>query len=348
MPSSCSPCPSKWPAACPSKPVRCSPTPESTSLSPGNPRSTGPPGIPWPGPDPDGISPEDLHPLIRAGLPVRAIAARLSASADHVPAGSSPPPGAPASRRDPLAAPGRTRTTRHRTAPRPHQPGIRCAQDRPHHRVQRANHQAAPHQRRAPPPGPAPGRRHRPALAPRALPGPPAQPEGHRHRDRRPRRGPRRRSPQGRHPRPARHQRPRPPPRRPRRTRRVHHGRLERLHPPRRRAAHPKAPHPPRPAQPPARSPPARHQDRHPHQPAPPARDHRRHRPAAHRARRAAHADRLRPALRPRRPPRPRITRPVSEPGHQTSRPGSEGVSSSLTCSFAVRFGQKLRTKPGP
>ena len=41
-------------------------------------------GIPWPGPDPDAIRPEDLHPLIRAGLPARAIAARLSASADHV------------------------------------------------------------------------------------------------------------------------------------------------------------------------------------------------------------------------------------------------------------------------
>ena len=41
-------------------------------------------GIPWPGPNPDGISPEDLHPLIRAGLPVRAIAARLATTTDHV------------------------------------------------------------------------------------------------------------------------------------------------------------------------------------------------------------------------------------------------------------------------
>jgi hypothetical protein len=41
-------------------------------------------GIPWPGPDPDAISTEDLHPLIRAGLPARAIAARLATSADHV------------------------------------------------------------------------------------------------------------------------------------------------------------------------------------------------------------------------------------------------------------------------
>lgn len=41
-------------------------------------------GITWPGPDPDGISPEDLYPLIRSGLPVRVIAARLAATADHV------------------------------------------------------------------------------------------------------------------------------------------------------------------------------------------------------------------------------------------------------------------------
>jgi hypothetical protein len=40
--------------------------------------------IPWPGPDPDAIRPEDLHPLIRASLPVRAIAARLGTTADHV------------------------------------------------------------------------------------------------------------------------------------------------------------------------------------------------------------------------------------------------------------------------
>jgi len=41
-------------------------------------------GIPWPGPDPDAIRPEGLHPLIRSGLPVRAIAARLGTTADHV------------------------------------------------------------------------------------------------------------------------------------------------------------------------------------------------------------------------------------------------------------------------
>ena len=41
-------------------------------------------GISWPGPDPDGISQAHLHPLIRSGLPVRAIAARLGTTADHV------------------------------------------------------------------------------------------------------------------------------------------------------------------------------------------------------------------------------------------------------------------------
>jgi len=97
-------------------------------------------------------------------------------------------------------------------------------------------------------------------------------------------------------------------------------GRLERLHPPRRRAAHPKAPRPPRPARPQPRSPPARHQDRHPHQPGPPARDHRRHRPSARRARRATHADRLRRAIRPRRPPRPGVTRTVPKEQERQSR----------------------------
>ncbi len=97
------------------------------------------------------------------------------------------------------------------------------------------------------------------------------------------------------------------------------------LHPPRRRAAHPKTPDPPRPAQPPARSPPARHQIRHPHQPVPPARGRRRHRPAVHRARRATNADRLRRAIHLRRPPGHGITRAVAQPGRQTvnsQRPG--------------------------
>lgn len=55
-------------------------------------------GIPWPGPDPDAISTEDLHPLIRARLPVRAIAARLATSPDHVrlAADRHPAPQAPA------------------------------------------------------------------------------------------------------------------------------------------------------------------------------------------------------------------------------------------------------------
>ena len=41
-------------------------------------------GITWPGLHPDGISPADLHPVIRSGLPVRAIAARLGTTAEHV------------------------------------------------------------------------------------------------------------------------------------------------------------------------------------------------------------------------------------------------------------------------
>jgi hypothetical protein len=41
-------------------------------------------GITWPGPHPDNINPTDLHPLLRSGLPVRAIAARLATTAEHV------------------------------------------------------------------------------------------------------------------------------------------------------------------------------------------------------------------------------------------------------------------------
>jgi TniQ len=41
-------------------------------------------GISWPGPCPDDINPADLHPLIQAGLPVRAIAARLGTTPEHV------------------------------------------------------------------------------------------------------------------------------------------------------------------------------------------------------------------------------------------------------------------------
>jgi hypothetical protein len=61
-------------------------------------------------------------------------------------------------------------------------------------------------------------------------------------------------------------------------------------------------------------------QERQPHQPGPPARDHRRHRLAAHQARRAAHADGLRPSLRPRRPPRSGVTRSVPEKQERQSR----------------------------
>jgi hypothetical protein len=41
-------------------------------------------GITWPGPSPGDINSGDLHPLIRSGLPVRAIAARLGTTAEHV------------------------------------------------------------------------------------------------------------------------------------------------------------------------------------------------------------------------------------------------------------------------
>jgi hypothetical protein len=41
-------------------------------------------GVSWPGPHPDDINPADLHPLIQAGLPVRAAAARLGTSIEHV------------------------------------------------------------------------------------------------------------------------------------------------------------------------------------------------------------------------------------------------------------------------
>jgi hypothetical protein len=69
-------------------------------------------GIPWPGPDPDAIRPEDLHPLIRAGLPVRAIAARLATTGDHLrlTAARHPapqlPPGSPALPSPEPSAPG--------------------------------------------------------------------------------------------------------------------------------------------------------------------------------------------------------------------------------------------------
>jgi hypothetical protein len=55
-------------------------------------------GITWPGPGPGGITTGNLHQLIRSGLPLRAIAARLGTTADHVrlagalhPAPRSPP-----------------------------------------------------------------------------------------------------------------------------------------------------------------------------------------------------------------------------------------------------------------
>jgi hypothetical protein len=57
-------------------------------------------GITWPGPHPGGISPGDLHPLIRSGQPVRAIAARLGTTAEHIrlTAARHPAPQPPAGR----------------------------------------------------------------------------------------------------------------------------------------------------------------------------------------------------------------------------------------------------------
>jgi hypothetical protein len=154
-PSSCSPCPGSWPPACAGKPARCSPRPASASPSPGSPRSTGPPAsLARPGPRRHPArGPAPAHPR-RPARPRHRRPARHQRRPR--PADGSPPPSAPATRRDLRTAPGRTGTTRRGTAPRPHQPGIRPAQDRPYHRVQRACHQTASHQRRAPPVGPAP------------------------------------------------------------------------------------------------------------------------------------------------------------------------------------------------
>jgi TniQ len=60
-------------------------------------------GVPWPGPDPDSITPGDLHPLIRARLPASAIAAKLATTADHVLLAAARNP-APRLHGDPLTA----------------------------------------------------------------------------------------------------------------------------------------------------------------------------------------------------------------------------------------------------
>ena len=152
--NSCSPCPSSWPFACTTKLAHCCPRPASASLSPGNPRSTGPPASPGPDRTRTASGPKTCTRLSGPACP-----------SGPSPPGSAPPPTTsgsqqpatrrPSSRREPRTALARAGTARQRPAPRPHQPGIRRAQDRPHHRVQRAHHQTAPRQRRAPPPGPA-------------------------------------------------------------------------------------------------------------------------------------------------------------------------------------------------
>ena len=98
---------------------------------------------------------------------------------------------------------------------------------------------------------------------------------------------------------------------------------------------------------PPEGSTPARHQARLPRRPGPPAQGRRRHRAPAHRTRRAAHADRLRPALHPRRGSRLGITRAIPEPGHQTH---TETTTTAPKCSTnpacTIRVLLNYRQKP--
>ena len=260
-------------------------------------------GIPWPGPDPDAISTEDLHPLIRAGLPVRAIAARLATSADHVrlaaarhPAPQLPPgiPAPPPAEPEPPGTDQLRDLTSQGYGPRKIARITGCSE-----RAIRQLLTSAGLRQPAPPPdsGIDPHwlreqyqDRQRSLKDIAAETGIPVEALAAAARNA---------------------------------GIRVRHGIDGRAHP---LAAlggpsafttdvwnaftHPGAEQRIRrllaiPGQPSLqpRSPPARHQERHPHQPGPPARDRRRHRPAAHRARRTAHADRLRPALRPRRLP---------------------------------------------
>jgi len=116
-----------------------------------------------------------------------------------------------------------------------------------------------------------------------------------------------------------------PPPGQPRH---VPASRLERLHPPERRAADQQAPRPPRTGQPPQRSPPARHQARHPRQPDPPARNRHRHRAPANRTERDDRPDPRRRAIRTRRPSCPRSTHavPQEEPQSRTMNRLAPGI----------------------
>jgi hypothetical protein len=41
-------------------------------------------GVTWPGPDPDNVTPQALHPLLQSDLPMAVITARLATTADHV------------------------------------------------------------------------------------------------------------------------------------------------------------------------------------------------------------------------------------------------------------------------
>jgi len=221
-------------------------------------------GITWPGPHPDDLNPADLHPLLRSGLPVRAIAARLGTTPDHVrlAAARHPAPHLPAGSTaqvpaDTDATPSAEqlraftgqglgqrkiaritgcseRTIRHLLTGA----GLRQPADRPHRDID-AEWLREQYQARC-----------------RSLKDIAAE-------NRHPGRNPRRHRPQRGHPRPARQKRPRPPARQPRQTRGNPASRLVRFLPPRRRTAHPQAPGSPRAPQPQPRRPPPRHQARH-------------------------------------------------------------------------------------
>ena len=98
-------------------------------------------GITWPGPHPDDISPADLHPLIRSGLPVRAIAARLGTTAEHIrlTAARHPAPQPPTS-------------TSAQVAPGPEAPATAQLRAFTAQGFRRANHDAVPGQNASRPP----------------------------------------------------------------------------------------------------------------------------------------------------------------------------------------------------
>jgi hypothetical protein len=248
-------------------------------------------GIAWPGPHPDNISADELHPLIQAGLPVRVAAARLGTSIEHVRLTATRHP-----------APKVTASTTAQASVEPNPPGtgllrkfaqqgfgprkiaritgcservirqlltsagLRQPAQRPHPDIDPQWLREQYHSRQ---------RSLKDIAAETGIPvdalaaatrnaGIPVRQgvNGHAH------------------------------PGQPRRARRVPASDLGRLRPPSRRAAHPQDPHAPQAAQPPACRPRDRHQARHPDKPDPPARRHHRHHAPAHRPGRDNHPDR--------------------------------------------------------